>query len=276
MDFLKNISFSIALFLVGTVFLFLSLSRGFTVSSYNFTIQDTWARVASSIVGGILVVIAIYLEVKGRPTGEKGSTEEPATKETRSSLPEARRQRAEEFFYTLDDESCEGFPNMVKDAARVQILGRTAVNILCQYDRVFEQLGKAGCEIQLLFVDPSSEASKFLYGSNPEIYMNNIISASQHLRKLKSIVGNRLHVKVTKHAPTSSIIVVEKQDIQQGFIHVQLYFLHSAVGRDRPIFKVNHGDKWYGIFRDEFTQLWADSIEWDISLFLETDRRSHS
>jgi hypothetical protein len=35
MDFLKNISFSIALFLIGAIFLFLGLSGGFTVSNYS-------------------------------------------------------------------------------------------------------------------------------------------------------------------------------------------------------------------------------------------------
>jgi hypothetical protein len=274
MDFLKNMSFSIALFLIGAIFLFLGLSGGFTVSNYNFTIQDVLPRVTSSIIGGILIGVAIYLEVKAKSTSEKASAEKPATTEKRLPLPDTKRAHAEEFFYTLDDTPAEGFPNMVKDAIRVQILVRTAVNLLSQYEKVFEQLGKAGCEIQLLFVDPSSEASKFLYGSNPEVYRNNIISASQHIKKLKSIVGHRLQVKVTKHAPTSSIIVVESQDMQQGFIQIQLYFLHSAVGRDRPIFKVRRGDKWYGIFRDEFTQLWADSVEWDISRFLEASGKS--
>jgi hypothetical protein len=276
MDFLKNISFSIALFFIGAIFLFLGLSGGFTVSNYSFTIQDALPRVVSSIIGGILIAVAIYLEVKVRPASEKLSGETPATKESVTSLSKAKGLRAEEFFYTLDDRPAEGFANMVKDAVRVQILGRTAVNLLSQYERVFEELGRAGCEIQLLFVDPSSEASKFLYGSNPEVYGNNIILASQHLKRLKSIMGYRLQVRVTKHAPTSSIIVIEKQDMPQGFIQVNLYFLHSAVGRDRPIFKVNHGDKWYSIFRDEFTQLWTDSVEWDISLFLETASKSRS
>ena len=159
---------------------------------------------------------------------------------------------------------------MVKDAVRVQILGRTAVNLLSQYQKVFEQLGGGGCEICLLFVDPLSEASKFLYGGNPEIYRNNIISASHNIKKLKFVLESRLQVRVTKHAPTLSIIIIEKRDSQQNFIQVQLYFLHSAVGRDRPIFRVNYGDKWYEIFQDEFNRLWSESIECDVSEFLDT------
>lgn len=270
MDFLKNVSFSIALFLVGAVFLFSGLSGGLTVSSYNLAIQDVLPRVVSSIIGVTLIGIAVYLELKMRPASEKTPTTKPATEEKTLAPSETKRGRAEEFFYTLDDTPMESFPSMVKDSVRVQILGRTAVNLLGQYEKVFRQLGRAGCEIQLLFVDPSSEASKFLYGGSPEIYRNNIISASQHIKNLKSVLGNQLQVRVTKHAPTSSIIVIERQDIQKSFVQVQLYFLHSAVGRDRPIFKVNRDDKWYSLFRDEFARLWADSVEWDIPGFLET------
>jgi hypothetical protein len=267
MDILKNISFSIALFVIGAIFVFLGLSGGFIASSYSFTIHNVWLRAVSVIVGGALVAVAIYLEIKSRPPTT--TTKETAqTKSPTSSL--EIRPTAEGFFYTLDDRDSEGFTNMVKEAVRVRIMGRTTVNLLGQYERVFEQLGKSGCEIHLLFVDPSCEAAKFLYGSNPEVYRSNIISASQHLQRLKGVIGHQLQVRVTKHAPTLSIIIVEKKDLHQGFLQTQLYFLHSALGRDRPIFRVSYNDKWYGIFRDEFTQLWSASVEWDVSRFLNT------
>lgn len=276
MDFLKTISFSIALFIIGATFLFVGLSGGFTISNYSIAIQEVSSRVISSIVGGVLIVVAIYLEVKIRSTSEKAFVEKPEVKEKHPIPPGAIRLRAEDFFFTLDDKPAQSFQIMVADAVRVRMLVRTAVNLLGQYEKVFEHLGKAGCELQLLFVDPASVASTFLYGSNPEVYRNNIVSASQHLKKLKSIMTHRLRVNVTKHAPTCSIIVVEKPDIHQWFIHVQLYFLHSALGRDRPVFHVPKGDKWYDIFQDEFTQLWADSVEWDISLFEKVTNKDHS
>jgi hypothetical protein len=269
MEILKNISFSIALFLIGAVFILGGLSGGLTTSNFSITVQEAWSKVISIIIGGILVVVAIYVEIKLRPPSDK----KPAEKSTVEIVPasaDTKSLRAEEFFYTLDDKLAEGFPGLVKDSIRVQILGRTAVNLLGQYEKVFEQLIKSGCEIQLLFVNPLCDASKYLYGSNPEIYRNNIVSASQHLNRLRNIAGRKLQVRVIEYAPPISIIIIEKPDMKECFIQVQLYFLHSAVGRDRPIFKVSHDDKWHNIFRDEFTQLWADSKEWDVSLFLET------
>jgi hypothetical protein len=270
MDTLKNISFSIALFIIGAIFILLGLSGGFTFSNYALAIQDVWSRIVAITIGVVLSIVAIYMETKMKSAGEKTlSGKTVATKDTARTEETAKQVPASSFFFTLDDKQVESFPDMVKDAVRIQILGRTSVNLLGQYEREFERLGKDGCEIQLLFVDPLSDASKFLYGSNPEIYKNNIISASQHLKKMKQILGTRLTVKTTKHAPTCSTIVIEKQDMQSGFVQVQLYFLHSAIGRDRPIFRVNYGDKWYGIFRDEFAKLWVDSVDWDVSKFLE-------
>jgi hypothetical protein len=177
---------------------------------------------------------------------------------------------AEDFFYTLDDKPSESFPSMVQNALSIRILGRTAVNLLSQYQKLFEQLGQSGCEIRLLFVDPSSEACNFLYGSNPELYRHNMITAASHLKKLRCAVERQLEARVTKHAPTASIIIIEKQDMQQGFLQVQLYFLHGALGRDRPVFRVNYGDKWYGVFQEEFDGLWSESREWDEAQFLQT------
>lgn len=186
-------------------------------------------------------------------------------------FPEAQlpRARAEEFFYTLDDPLAETFPNMVKDAIRVQILGRTAVNLLGQYQKVLTELGNRGCEVQLLFVDPASQAAEFLYGSDPEFYRSNITIAARQIKKLKQTMGNRLQVRATKHAPTVSVIIIEKQERSLGYMHVQLYFLHSAVGRDRPAFRLDYDDKWYSIFLEEYSQLWSGSSEWSATNYLD-------
>ena len=130
----------------------------------------------------------------GVETAQEGSGSAATSKETISLSPVTRllKNRAEELFYTLDDGSVEPFPSMVKGAIRVQILGRTAVNLLGAYQKIFAELGDDGCEIQLLFVDP-----------------------------------------------------------------------------DRPAFRVNRDDKWYGVFRDEFSQLWMESSEWSASDYLD-------
>ena len=254
MDTLKTIPFSIALFVIGAIFLLLSLTGGVTIGNYSLVFQETLTRVAS--------FVAVFMEIKN-----KSSLNQTDGKSLQTRIHDTDIS-AEKFFYTLEQRR-EGFLAMVKDAARVQILVRTAVNLLGQNQMDLEEIGIKGCEIQLLLVDPASEMAKFLYGGRPEIYQNNITSAAYHLNILKQLLGHRLQVRVTKHAPTFSIINVEKPNLAEGFMQVQLYFLHSAFGSNRPIFRVKQNDKWYKIFRNEFNQLWSDSKEWDFSKYIE-------
>lgn len=258
MENLKDLPFGIALFLVGAIFLLLGLSGGFSAANYSLMLQEMWPRVIVSLVGAILIGFGIYVEVKlkspaDKPTSKKDADEQPD---------EPTELGAEAFFFTLDSSRAESFPDMVQGAVRVDILGRTMVNLLSQYAGTFEQLARSGCDIRLLLVDPMSEACKFLYGSSTEIYRSNIAATVSQLKRLRRVCGAQLEVKVIKHAPTSSIVVVEKPDLQRSFIQVQLYFLHGAVGWDRPVCRVNHGDKWYGVFQKEFNQLWSDGEEW--------------
>lgn len=264
MEVLKNISFSIALFLIGAIFVFFGLSGGFVLKSYSFMLNDIWARILSTFIGIVLVSFALYIEIRLK-TISIGKTD--AKKSDKNVLTGTKQtsMQTQDFFFTLDDKQAENFPVMIKDSICVQILARTIVNLLSQYEKTFEQIGREGCEIKFLFVDPSSDASKFLYGSDSEVYRSNIILAAQHIKKLKHILGARLQVRVIKHAPTVSAIIIQKQELTKSFMQVQLYFLHSAVGRDRPIFRVQYGDKWYKVFEDEFNQLWTDSAEWDIN-----------
>jgi hypothetical protein len=268
-EIVKNISFSVAVFLIGAIFIFLGLSGGFTTSSFSFIIQDIWLKVISSLIGIVFTSFAIYAEIKSKFIAAGSTTAKSDGEGTSRVDTKQSRIQAQDFFYTLDDVQAENFPTLIRESTCVYILARTVVNLLSQYEKAFEQLGLQGCEIKLLFVDPSSEASRLLYGSNPEVYRNNITLAAQHLKRLKQVTGPRLQVRVMKHAPTLSIIVIGKKDPAQSFIHAQLYFLHSAVGRDRPIFRVQYCDKWYGIFQDEFSQLWSNGVEWDAARFLD-------
>jgi hypothetical protein len=206
---------------------------------------------------------AQYQTPKDALTRLRKPTAKDTEKDKAIAPPKPTGLQAEAFFYTLDDKRAESFPNMVRGAIRLHILGRTVVNLLSQYHKVFEELFRSGCEVRILFVDPSSETCEFAYDDSPEIYRSNVATVVSHLDKLRDVGDPRFEVRVIEHPPTLSVIVVEKQDLQQSFIHVQLYFLRSATSWDRPIFRVSYGDKWYRVFQDEFNQLWADSKEWN-------------
>lgn len=174
---------------------------------------------------------------------------------------------AQSFFYTLDDSShSESFPQLIKGANRIMILARTGVNLLSQYYRQFLTLGKSGCDIRLLIISPESDATKYVYGDNPEMFYENARKTDYYVKKLQDNIGSSFQIRTIKHAPTMGIMIFEKSKKEDCFIRCQLYFLHSLIGRDRPLFKIKHGDKWYRPFFNEFDELWQNGEMWDLKI----------
>lgn len=260
MNLPKGTSFSVVLVIIGSLFLVLGLSARIPIGNEYFVMQEMWARAFAILTGIIFIFFASYLEIKSKIQRKKAKTLKVDSKD--STTISSEDARAETFFYTLDEERSDSFPDIIQNASQVSILGRTAVNLISQYKKVFQSLAMNGCKVRLLFVDPFSEACKFLYGGSQEIYRHNVDITNSHISELKKSMGNNLEIKLIKPAPTSSMIIVERQTASQNLIRVQLYFLHSCVGRDRPIFSVNYNDKWYNIFMEEFTRLWQDGEDW--------------
>lgn len=167
--------------------------------------------------------------------------------------------KAQDFFYTLDDKRNSSFPELSKGAKSISILARTAVNILSQYQRTFEDLLRDSCKIRLMSICPESEAAKYVYGSNQELFVENCRAMDYHIDQLKNKFPFGLEVRCIAHAPSTSLIIIEKENPNQNHIIVQLYFLHSRISRDRPLFRVDSNDKWFHAFNDEFTELWKNA-----------------
>jgi 8-oxo-dGTP diphosphatase len=66
MDTLKNISFSIALFIIGAIFILLGLSGGVTINNNSLIMRELWEKSLSTIIGLSLVITAVYLELRGK------------------------------------------------------------------------------------------------------------------------------------------------------------------------------------------------------------------
>lgn len=165
----------------------------------------------------------------------------------------------DDVFKTLDD--LPGFQIEAPGARRISILGRTAVNILSSYQRVFRDVCQAGCEVRLIFVDPTSEASRYLYGSQIEVYKNNLQASVSQVSTLANAIGPRLAIRTTKDVPPFSLVHIEKEG--NSYFRVQLNFMHSRIGRDRPVFMVSEHDAWYQAFVDEFEAIWHEGAGFD-------------
>lgn len=165
------------------------------------------------------------------------------------------------LFYTLDDRSENNFTHLIKGATKIHVLARTAVNLLSQYERELVRIVDNGCEVKFMFVGDKSDAVKYIYGSDPQLYFENAKKMKFHLENITKKTGKEIEVKIINHAPTVSILYIEK-DNGDSFVIVQFYFLHSRLGRDRPLFKLDKEDKWFLAFKDEFEKLWEGADNW--------------
>lgn len=268
MDAIKNISFSIALVIIGAIFILIGASGGLFIDNFSFIIDQSWAKGILLIFGVGMVGTAVFVEMKSKSTQPKLQTHD-------RSIDKSLYQHtgAESFFYTLDKKGIESFPEMITDAISIKIMARTIVNLLNQYEKDLEKICETGCELKFLLVNPESDVSKSLYGINPEAFYNNAIATARHLERLRGTIGTKLQTRIINRAPTISIVIVEKNEAINGMIQTQFYFLHSAVGRDRPIFNIHFGDKWFQTFADEFNELWKEGIDWKTKAFLDKNSK---
>ncbi len=251
MEWIKNLKFSAILALAGVCVVLLGLSGCASVATYQVPIHSMLARGGALIIGLLLVAIAIWLE---KPNFiESKSTNDIA----------APKAGAQDVLHTLDDDVSYSFSTRVDGACRVSIFARTAVNLLNTYQHTLVELARKGTNVRLLCVDPASEACRTIYGGSHEIYMQNVQTTLRILASLKSQMGHRLEVRASRHAPTFGLTIIERLDHNQGSIDVQLYFLYSLTGRNRPILSIYPADKWYTPFMDEFNALWENAVSWD-------------
>lgn len=208
----------------------------------------------------IFIIIAGLLFEIGRQKNKRRLIIDEKEMLTRQHQGQLQELQSTDIFHTLDDEK-ETFEQYTKGAKRVSILARTGVNILSQYSRIFENLGKNNCEIRLLLLDKNSAASRYVYGQNKQIFIKNYEKTIWHYKEIKKNIKDNISLKFINPAPTLSTVIVEK-DNGEDFISVQLYFIHSCIGRDRPLFRVYKKSKWFKVFLEEFEHLWRTHEEY--------------
>jgi hypothetical protein len=177
---------------------------------------------------------------------------------------------AKSFFLSLDDKEAMSFPAVVRGAAKLQIMARTVVNLIGQYRSTFASLAKAGCEMELLLVDPASESARHVYGDDFNLYRQNARTALSHLASLQRSHGDRIRVRFFPYVPTLSIVKVERPGAAESFAQIQFYFARGDVSRDkRPVFRVDRSDPWYDVFCEEFDSIWQASPDADVAALLD-------
>jgi len=249
MEFLKTVSRSMLMALAGIVIVLLSLSEHLELGSLKYTSDSsTISRAILLSLGLGLLVTGVILEI----TSLRKRSSESHQKEPQAGV------SVDKVFNTVDE--LPSLEARVQGAYRVSILARTAFHILNGYQRLLQDLGEAGCDIGLIIVDPMSDASNYLYGSQLERYKANLATSVPQISQLKKSLGRKFTFRVTSDVPPFSLVHIERKDGESSLI-VQLNFMHSRISQDRLVFRVSEKDNWYKAFVDELDKTWNGATE---------------
>jgi hypothetical protein len=183
------------------------------------------------------------------------------------------RATAKSFFLSLDDKDATSFPAFVEGAIGLQVLARTIVNLVGQYANTFASLARAGCDVQLLIVNPDSEAARHVYSDNHDLYLQNARTALAHLAKLQRSHPDHVRIRFFSRVPTMSLVNVRRRESEESSAQLQFYFAHGDIGRDRrPIFRIHRSDPWYDVFCKEFDSIWDEVPDADVPALLAKQR----
>ena len=163
------------------------------------------------------------------------------------------RNAPNDFLYSLDTNPDQDFSKIISDAKRVTIIGRTAVNILNQFEAALKNSLKSGCEYRILAYDYREEDHP-KYSTHSK---NNHNTAYDSFMELQKEYPNLIYRETAKW-PGNGILFVEYEQEQNNYIQILLY-PHTIKGSQRPMFKINFNNEWYTKFLMEIETLWGDA-----------------
>jgi hypothetical protein len=236
--------------IVGLIIFIIGAAGGLPIGDPPLQVSDTSWRLALGIVGILLLVIGILLLLR------ENATEKRQSKNAGNMSPE-------EFFIWLDHPNRPTFEELFKDATRICLVGKTAINVLGGNSRHFRDMANNGCRLQFMFPKPT--LNKAIYSSDPDRYKKNFEVTKSALKEIKRVAGERMQVKLINQIPTMAMIIIERKNPEKNKILVQLYFVRAHHETDRPVFIVPYKDKWYETFIYEFDELWKDGELWDLA-----------
>ena len=163
------------------------------------------------------------------------------------------RNAPSDFLYSLDTNPEQDFSKIILNAKRVTIIGRTAVNILNQFEAALKNSLNSGCEYRILAYDYKEK-------DHPNYSMhsyNNHNTAYNSFMELQKEYSNLIYRETDKW-PSYGILSVEYAQEQNSYIQILLY-THTMKGSQRPMFKITPNNEWYSDFLLEIKTLWNNA-----------------
>jgi hypothetical protein len=172
---------------------------------------------------------------------------------------------ARTLFVGLTESPARSIADLLTAAERISISGRTALNLFVRYGGAITEAVKRGAEVRVLLVDPGSSATSVLYGRDPATYASNFRSVELKISEVQLATNGAtgtFEVRLMDEAPTYGIVIAEKDPREASLAAMQVYFLHTRTGADRPVVVFPAIDPWFKVFISEFNAGWRKASTW--------------
>lgn len=159
--------------------------------------------------------------------------------------------KVNDFMYVINDNSDALFSKIIKDAKKVSILGRTAINIVNLYDTDIRESLEAGCSYRILTCDYKDSLIAQIYSKR---FIENAITASLFFEDIQKEYHN-LEFRTINKILGYSMTIVEYDQAERNLINCIVY-QNTMKGNQRPMFTIKYDNNWYKKFVKEFNFLW--------------------
>ena len=159
--------------------------------------------------------------------------------------------KVNDFMYVINDNSDALFSKIIKDAKKVSILGRTAINIVNLYDTDIRESLEAGCSYRILTCDHKDDLISQIYSKR---FIENAVTARIFFEDMQKKYPN-LEFKTINKILGYSMTIVEYDQIERNLINFIIY-QNTMKGNQRPMFTIKYDNNWYNKFVKEFNFMW--------------------
>lgn len=159
--------------------------------------------------------------------------------------------KVNDFMYVINDNSDALFSQIIKDAKKVSILGRTVINIVNLYDTDMRESLEAGCSYRILTCDHKDDLISQIYSKR---FMENATTARIFFEDMQKKYSN-LEFRTINKTLGYSMTIVEYDQAERNLINCIVY-QNTMKGNQRPMFTIKYDNNWYKKFVNEFNFLW--------------------
>lgn len=237
------------IFLAGVLLLLFAAMDGLTIGKNSFQINDNSWRIVIGLVGGILIIIAIYSQLKESPDVNTSKSE---TTQTYDNLVEIEKWEIEKFKQRLEQ------------ATDVRMIATSNYNLLSHTFVEFTDFIKKGGKMKCIYVKPESETLKFVASRN--VYIESNVN---HLQNQYNMTIDAIR-DLSKHSTKNDSIQIKKTDYLHGAVLTLVdYHLPNGIAYvtlngfghhylARPSIRISNEKhaEWFKFFVDTFEHLW--------------------